>query len=398
MFRHHEELSLSCLKMGKKHLSLLMIISQVRVSSSQMCINEGFDQQYKKDVCLAFSEEDFDLRVVGGESINVTDAPWHAVITSGGNGMLMASNMLGGGNLITTRLVLTAAHLFWSNSRNRRPCPKEMRELESASACHALENECPRACGRVMKESIEIFFGVTEMKYDQPIGHKISHLHFHPGFNKRSLSNDISDGHDIAILRTSIPVELSPSVQPICLPHPNLENDIGIPEQDVSVNGFGRDESWVSVAETLQHGCLYIVDKLECQKAIEPLVEKNPYIFKNGTWNGDQICAQGAGVNSCNGDSGGGLVVILNNTNVIIGVTSFGTSSCSSNVPGMYTNILSHLDWIRENIVNEELFGTETDLILDLTENSTKANADGSEGRLNNEGELFGEETDLNEH
>ena len=58
-----------------------------------------------------------DLRVVGGASINISDASWHMIISRNVRGKLDPSNILGGGNLNTTRLVLSAADLFWSNSR-----------------------------------------------------------------------------------------------------------------------------------------------------------------------------------------------------------------------------------------------------------------------------------------
>eukprot|EP00092_Neocalanus_flemingeri_P094841 GFUD01120628.1.p1 GENE.GFUD01120628.1~~GFUD01120628.1.p1 ORF type:complete len:755 (-),score=146.20 GFUD01120628.1:34-2277(-) len=364
-------------------LLFLIIITILKVSNSQNCLNEGFDQQYQRDLCYAFTA--IDLRVVGGAGINVTEAPWHTIITGQASGVLKAVNVLGGGNLITTRLVLTAAHLFWSNSRNRQVCPKEVRELKSARACHDLENGCPGGCHRVPQTSIELFFGVTDIRYDQPKAYTVAGLHLHPGYNKVSLTNDLSDGHDLAILMTNLPVKLSPTVQPICLPHPSLDKDIGIPEQDVSINGFGRDgKSRAAVVENLQQGCLYIVDKLECRKSFEPVVEKAPYIFKDGKWNGDQICAQGAGVDSCQGDSGGGIVANIDNTNIIIGVTSFGSTSCRSNIPGMYTNIMSHIDWIQQIMENES--------ILYTTENKN----DNGEGRFDTEG-VSGDEADVSE-
>jgi secreted trypsin-like serine protease len=343
-----------------KYKVFLILVLAFKTSRTQTCINENVGRvlQYQKNLCYSFSEDAIDLRVVGGASINISDASWHTIIARNVVGKLDDSNMLGGGNLITTRLVLTAAHVFWSNSGKHHVCPKKIRELESAEACHSLVNGCPDGCHRVTESSIELYFGVSNLEKDQLKAYKIDHLYFHPGYNKKSLTNDISDGHDIAILRSSQPVELSPSIQPICLPHPNLDSDIGLEDQDVSVNGFGRDgKSRNAVVETLQQGCLYIVGRRQCKKTNKPIVENAPYIFADGKWEGDQICATGAGVDSCQGDGGGGLVVNVDNFNIIIGVTSFGSTSCRSNFPAMYTNIMTHRDWI-QNIIEDDT--TET--------------------------------------
>ena len=88
--------------------------------------------------------------------------------------MLKHSNVLGGGNLITTRLVLTAAHLFWTNSNKGRVCPKAVRELESAHECHSLKKGCPEGCHRITDTSIELFFGVSDPEQDKPQSYSIT--------------------------------------------------------------------------------------------------------------------------------------------------------------------------------------------------------------------------------
>merc|ERR1712106_210599 len=329
-------------------LYILTMIISLRMSKFQMCINDD-SQQNKRNLCFGFSGDALDLRVVGGANTNSLSAPWHSVITSGKNeGTLVIENMLGGGNLITTRIVLTAAHIFWGNSRNGHVCPKEVRELQSADECHALKNGCPKGCYRITESTVELFFGVTDIVNDKPKAFTISKLQFHSGFNRKSISNDIGAGHDLAVLRTSLTIELSPTIQPICLPHHTMVHDIGLPEQDATITGFGRDgRGRVAVVNRLQHGCLHIVDRDKCKHIFLPIAKNSTYIFKDGEWTGDQICAQGEGVDSCQGDSGGGLIVNVNNTNIIIGVTSFGSIRCRSNIPGMYTNIFTHLDWIQ---------------------------------------------------
>lgn len=75
-------------------------------------------------------------------------------------------------------------------------------------------------------------------------------------------------------------------------------------------------------------------------------------------FDGDQLCAKGSVVDprtgrvpdTCSGDSGGGLVAQRFDDNfVLLGIVSFGESECGARDgrPGVYTNLLSHLAWLR---------------------------------------------------
>ena len=55
---------------------------------------------------------------------------------------------------------------------------------------------------------------------------------------------------------------------------------------------------------------------------------------------------------SCSGDSGGGLVTTSGGRRFLVGVVSFGETECGlvqgeAARPGVYTNITSHVSWIR---------------------------------------------------
>ena len=56
---------------------------------------------------------------------------------------------------------------------------------------------------------------------------------------------------------------------------------------------------------------------------------------------------------SCTGDSGGGLTAKNSKQQeVLLGIVSFGNTDCGlqDGEPGVYTNVLSHVEWIQEQM------------------------------------------------
>ncbi|GIY01849.1 enteropeptidase [Caerostris extrusa] len=66
----------------------------------------------------------------------------------------------------------------------------------------------------------------------------------------------------------------------------------------------------------------------------------------------NQMCAgyKEGGKDSCQGDSGGPLFVQQNDQMTVIGLVSAGIECGSPLLPGIYTRVISHLDWIDEQI------------------------------------------------
>ena len=282
----------------------VVILILLQGAASQMCINQQIseqDQQLTTDLCLKFDAAAIDLRVVGGAPIKSTDAPWHTIVALEGSGELDFTRILGGGSLVTPRLVITAAHLFWTNSLKSQVCPKHVRDLLTAKECHDLKGGCPKGCRRVASDSVQLYFGVTEaVGALLPPPYAIDGIELHPGYNKQSISNNVIDGHDIAIVRTNLNVEFHQTVQLICLPTPDLEFELLTAETGTSITGFGRDgKSGHNLAENLQQGCLHLVLNSTCREAYRPIARKAPSLFPQGELTGDQLCARGDGVDSC---------------------------------------------------------------------------------------------------
>lgn len=71
-------------------------------------------------------------------------------------------------------------------------------------------------------------------------------------------------------------------------------------------------------------------------------------VFRNGISDG-QYCAYDphAKKDSCQGDAGGPLQLIPNDSTVahVVGIVSF-SFDCGSSIPGIYTRVAHYLDWI----------------------------------------------------
>lgn len=62
------------------------------------------------------------------------------------------------------------------------------------------------------------------------------------------------------------------------------------------------------------------------------------------------ICAgyQGIKKDTCQGDSGSGLVQEMNGRKIAFGIVSVG-EGCASGLPGLYTRVANYLEWIQNN-------------------------------------------------
>ena len=188
---------------------------------------------------------------------------------------------------------------------------------------------------------------------------EVQSIAIHPLWDKKDQLNDIFAGHDIALIKMKREVSSYNSrVVPICLPHPVRDRYLLNEQTTVDVTGFGLiatrggSRQFPNIVQTAR---VNIIDNNDC-KSFWPLMK------------GNQICALGTRrvtstgskadlvADSCNGDSGGGLTGNnFNGREVLLGVISFGEPECGrrGGKPGVYTNVIDQLDWIRSNIKQE---------------------------------------------
>jgi secreted trypsin-like serine protease len=155
-----------------------------------------------------------------------------------------------------------------------------------------------------------------------------------------------SPGHidnDIAIVRVNQPFKFTKHVQKVCLHNGN---------QKVATNGciasaWGAEsfETQSELSQYLKKVPMDHVDHDICEKQLRIALKKESFVLADSFF-----CAGGNEFDLCIGDSGAPLVCpVAGETNkfVLTGLASYGVK-CFTETPGIYTNIMKYIDWIRD--------------------------------------------------
>merc|ERR1711910_155733 len=247
-------------------------------------------------------------KIVGGTLADVGAWPWAVLIGKKfSNGHFQ---VICGGTLIDDGNVLSAAHCF------------------------------DKVKGLANADTVRV--GETDLNIGgEGGGHRdigIARVLQHPLWNKKTLA------HDIAILDLASTVEFRPGVVPACMPDNNHGRNLTslLANPSPTITGWGATFVGGGTVSRLREAQVPVVGEDECLARYRPvgvrLSEK-------------QLCAGRGGTDTCQGDSGGGMVANnLDGRWTLVGVTSFGVDCARPDFPGVYTRVDQYLDWIRSNV------------------------------------------------
>ncbi|KAF2882672.1 hypothetical protein ILUMI_23506 [Ignelater luminosus] len=184
----------------------------------------------------------------------------------------------------------------------------------------------------------------------------------HPQFDPRTFE------YDLALLRFHDPVQFQPNIIPVCVP-------------SSEENFVGRTAIFLATAQqqpfTLAHACTGDSDPTEFLKTIPEgrtsmvivtsVILKQRYSSRNTrallhelilrcfprlvelVMTTENECYRRGGFDSCEGDSGGPMVIQRPDKRFLLaGVISWGIGCAEPNQPGVYTRISEFKDWINQ--------------------------------------------------
>lgn len=110
--------------------------------------------------------------------------------------------------------------------------------------------------------------------------------------------------------------------------------------RDLVIMGWGLTLNEGEQSEILMHGNVSRFDTTRCENNYdpEPVTES-------------MFCANGDGVDICNFDEGG--PVIIPGTNVQVGTASWGLTCANATLPGVYSHMFWGFEWVEETICED---------------------------------------------
>ncbi|XP_023241457.1 anionic trypsin-2-like [Centruroides sculpturatus] len=195
------------------------------------------------------------------------------------------------------------------------------------TAAHCLYDE-PDLC------DIILIIGDFDISTTDELTHEvrfIEYLKLHPKFDEKRANNDI------AVIGIDPPVHLGKDIKAAVLPPLDAKLPIGTMctiwgWQDYPWTGYRNDAKYI-----LHRVDIPLLPKKRCRKN---------YSFVNKT----KLCAGGLkGKDVCKGESGGSLLVWINDYYVICGIVSAGIGCGWEDVPGIYADVSRYTEWIYEN-------------------------------------------------
>ncbi|KAL7386739.1 hypothetical protein ABVT39_012671 [Epinephelus coioides] len=230
--------------------------------------------------------------MVGGEVGKKGESPWQVLLLNA------RGRFHCGGVLIDESWVLTAAHCLENNFK----FSVRLGDYE-----------------RHRDEGTEVTLGVVE-------------TFRHPHYNTRTVDNDI------ALLRLQSPAPFSQYIVPACLPGREMaERVLHLNGTITVVTGWGKEDlDSTRFSSALNVIKVPLVERSICSQQMSHNISNNV------------LCAGilGQRMDACEGDSGGPMVTLYQDTWFLIGLVSWGEGCGREDKLGIYTKVSNYNEWI----------------------------------------------------
>ncbi|KAL7539766.1 hypothetical protein ACHAWF_006500, partial [Thalassiosira exigua] len=122
------------------------------------------------------------------------------------------------------------------------------------------------------------------------------------------------------------------------------ENLVHNDGDELTIAGFGDTESGGDPPEVMHEVNVNYISNAECTTT---------YGYGNKEIDDSMMCAgipTLGGADTCQGDSGGPMIKYVNNSPVLVGITSWGYGCARANYPGVYARVSHVTTWIKEKV------------------------------------------------
>lgn len=286
---------------------LFILILEFCSSSSE---SKSSYENDNRPICI--TDMDFNnikTRIVGGQDADINSFRFAAglLATPGMTGQIRTDSAICGCTLITERHLLTAGHCLYNK--------------------------------QYLMSYMKVNIGDYDTRTDNEVKNYIrgiKSIYIHPKYIDEKFNNDIC----ILELDNPVPLNRSSDLRAAILPPQDSSLS---PGTVCTVWGWGRLSYKGERSHILQSVKVPITSREECQKHLSHTINQN------------MICAGGEeGKDACLGDSGGSLLVQVENRYVVCGVVSFGKNCALPEVSGVYANVARYTDWIIEMTKNAD--------------------------------------------
>jgi trypsin len=248
-------------------------------------------------------------KVVGGHSASISQYPWQAAVVETGGGSAQ-SRQFCGGSLVTSRIVITAAHCVFDTDPD-------------CSVLCGLSDPGGDGTPRIDPNDVNVILGSATLNgaAESGVTGVMFRSNYNPDFNSPGVPR-----FDVGFLVLS-----SASGQtPIKIASPD-ERALWNPGGPVDISGWGDTSESGGTPTALQAAAVNVIDDGTC----------------SSDYGGDfdpstMICAgfQSGGVDTCVGDSGGPLEAPQSAGGYrLVGITSWGEGCAEPGFPGIYTRV-----------------------------------------------------------
>ncbi|XP_076650238.1 trypsin-2 [Halictus rubicundus] len=183
---------------------------------------------------------------------------------------------------------------------------------------------------KILPWTVVVVAGELQLDAQTSTGQRrgVEEIHVHSEFNSTTLQNDI------ALLRLTVPFQLTQEITPIV-----LTVNPPTPGTVCKVSGWGYpDQNYPVVTNDLMYVDLPVIDNELCGVLLENITSMLPGMFCAGYIEGQK--------DACQGDSGGGMIC----NGYLTGVVSGGYGCALPQTPGIYSSIYFFEEWILKNM------------------------------------------------